>query len=96
VKEAARRFMIIYTVLTPTVYVKVKDCGVCLTLRYLCEPHRRRDSEHAIWEDVLTEFSQNTDIDFAYPTVRRFDNQREGKARAIPRQDGGSSGPQAR
>lgn len=85
VKAAARKFMIIYTVLTPTVYVKAKDSGVCLTLRYLCKPHRRRDSEHAIWEDVLAEFSRHDDIEFAYPTVRRYDNQREGKVGAKPR-----------
>jgi small-conductance mechanosensitive channel len=85
VKEAARKFMIIYTVLTPTVYIKVKDSGVCLTLRYLCKPHKRRDSEHAIWEDVLAEFSGHDDIEFAYPTVRRYDNQREGKAGVQPR-----------
>lgn len=84
VKEAARRFMIFYMVLTPTVYIRVKDNGVCLTLRYLCEPHKRRSSEHAIWEDVLDEFSRHGDIEFAYPTMRRYDNQREGKAGVQP------------
>lgn len=89
VREAARRFMIVYAVLTPTVYVKVKDSGVCLTMRYLCKPHKRRDSEHAIWEDVLDEFSRYDEIEFAYPTIRRFDNPREGTAGVKPPPDKG-------
>ena len=74
--------MIFYTKLTPTVYTAVKDSGVLLTIRYLCEPRRRRGTEEAIWEDVLTEFAKCDDIDFAYPTRRYFDNLLEGKHRA--------------
>jgi small-conductance mechanosensitive channel len=79
VRRAARRFMIFYTKLTPTVYTSVKDSGVLLTIRYLCEPRRRRGSEEAIWEDILTEFAGHEDIDFAYPTRRFYDNLLEGK-----------------
>jgi small-conductance mechanosensitive channel len=79
--EASRRFMIFYSKLTPSVYTNVKDSGVLLTLRYLCEPRRRRDSQQAIWEDVLTEFAKCPDIDFAYPTQRFFNNLLEGKSR---------------
>ena len=78
-REAARRFMIFYTKLTPTVYTSVRDCGVLLTIRYLCDPRRRRSSEESIWEDILHAFAENDDIDFAYPTQRFYDNLTEGK-----------------
>jgi small-conductance mechanosensitive channel len=79
IKEASKKFMIFYTVLTPTVYTSVKECGVLLTIRYLCEPRSRRGSEQDILEDILKEFAKNTDIDFAYPTQRFFNNKLEGK-----------------
>ncbi|MCU0610198.1 MAG: mechanosensitive ion channel family protein [Candidatus Eisenbacteria bacterium] len=70
--EASSRFMIFYTKLTPIIYTSVKDSGVLLTMRYLTDPKHRRDSEHAIWESVLTEFGQRKDIEFAYPTWRAY------------------------
>jgi len=79
VKEASKKFMILYSRLTPIVYTSVQDSGVLLTIRYLCEPQRRRDSEQAIWEDILEEFTKNNDIDFAYPTQRFYDYRLEGK-----------------
>ncbi len=79
VREAARRFLIYYSKLTPTVYTSVRESGVLLTVRYLCEPRRRRQSEQDIWEDILHEFGRAPDIDFAYPTVRYYDNSAEGK-----------------
>jgi len=77
--EASRKFMIFYTTLSPNVYTKVKDSGVQLTMRYICEPKKRRLTEHQIWEDVLAEFAKHKDIDFAYPTQRLYFNPREGK-----------------
>ena len=79
IKQAARKFLIFYSKLTPIVYTSVQDCGVCLTIRYLTEPRGRRSSEHLIWEDVLTEFAKHEDIDFAYPTQRFYNNISEGK-----------------
>ena len=79
VKEASKKFMILYSRLTPIVYTGVKDSGVLLTIRYLCEPQRRRDSEQAIWEDILKEFAQEKDIDFAYPTQRFYDHRLESE-----------------
>ncbi|MFC2144682.1 mechanosensitive ion channel family protein [Acidobacteriota bacterium] len=78
-QQAARRFMIFYSKLTPTVYTSVRDCGVLLTIRYLCDPRRRRSTEESIWEDILHAFAENDDIDFAYPTQRFYDNLHEGK-----------------
>ncbi|RKY95964.1 MAG: mechanosensitive ion channel family protein, partial [Candidatus Hydrothermota bacterium] len=95
-KEAARKYMIYYTKLTPTVYTSVEDSGVLLTLRYLCEPRKRRDTEQAIWEDVLTEFSKCDDIDFAYPTQRFYDNILEGKPGTKPPDLRGGGFPRVR
>jgi len=79
VKEASKKYMIFYKSLTPTVYTSVKDSGVRLTIRYLCEPRNRRGTEQAIWEEILTEFGKCKNINFAYPTVRYYDNKTEGK-----------------
>jgi hypothetical protein len=50
-----------------------------LTIRYLCEPRKRRVTTQEIWEDILEEFARCDDIDFAYPTIRYYDNPVEGK-----------------
>jgi len=86
VKEATKKFMILYSRLTPIVYTSVQNSGVLLTIRYLCEPQRRRDSGQAIWEDILKEFAEHVDIDFAYPTQRFYNNQleRKGHGKASP------------
>lgn len=77
--ESSKNFMIFYKTLDPIVYTSVKDSGVMLTMRYLCEPRRRRGSENDVWEEVLTTFAQHDDIDFAYPTQRIYYNLKEGK-----------------
>ncbi|MBL7110883.1 MAG: mechanosensitive ion channel [Bacteroidales bacterium] len=79
IKESSKKFMIHYNILTPTVYTSVKDFGVLLTIRYLCQPRNRRGSEEKIWENVLSEFAKYKDIDFAYPTQRFYNNITEGK-----------------
>ncbi len=78
VKEASKKYMITYTHLTPIVYTSVRDSGVLLTLRYLCDPKKRRSSEHEIWEEILAEFEKHKDIEFAYPTQRFYNNLLEG------------------
>ncbi len=87
VREAARRYLILYTKLTPTVYTSVVDIGVRLTLRFLCEPRRRRGVEEAVWEDILREFAAQPDIDFAYPTTRFYEHPLEGKPGLRPSAD---------
>jgi small-conductance mechanosensitive channel len=79
IKEAAKKFLIFYSKLTPIVYTSVKDSGVMLTLRYMCNPRERRLIEEKIWEDILDKFSKCDDIDFAYPTQRFYNNTSEGK-----------------
>jgi len=70
--EASKNYMIYYKNLTPIVYTSVKESGVQLTLRYLCNPRRRRGSENEIWEEILIQFNAHDDIDFAYPTTRFY------------------------
>jgi small-conductance mechanosensitive channel len=77
--QRAKRFVVSYNTLTPTVYTKVVDSGVQLTIRYLIQPRRRRNSEQIIWEAILKAFAPHWDIDFAYPTQREYLHFREGK-----------------
>lgn len=86
VRQASEQFMIFYNKLTPIVYTSVRDSGVLLTIRYLCEPRQRRGSEEQIWEDILTQFSHHDDMDFAYPTQRYYSLAGEGvqTAPAVP------------
>ncbi len=69
-KESAKKYMIYYNKLTPIVYTSIKESGVVLTIRYLCEPRRRRSSSEKINEAVLKYVASQDDLDFAYPTHR--------------------------
>ena len=79
IKEASKKYMILYSKLTPIVYTSVKESGVLLTIRYLCEPQSRRGSEQKIWEDILKEFALQKDIQLAYPTQRFYNYRLEKK-----------------
>jgi len=70
VKNAAKKYMIHYDKLTPIVYTDVKDSGVQLTLRYLCEPKQRRGTVNMMWEDILMMLDEQDTIDLAYNTRR--------------------------
>jgi len=79
IKDTSKKFMIFYNTLTPIVYTSVKDSGIMLTMRYICHVRKRRCTEEVIWEAVLEEFAKHKNIDFAYPTIRYYDNKIEGK-----------------
>jgi small-conductance mechanosensitive channel len=72
VRRAANKYLIHFEHLTPIVWTDVKASGVMLTMRYLCEPRRRRGTASEIWEDILHEFAKHADIDLAYPTQRFY------------------------
>lgn len=55
----------IFRRLTPKVYLKVTDAGYELTLRYLCKPRSRRDSENELLERILDAF-ENASIPLAF------------------------------
>jgi small-conductance mechanosensitive channel len=90
VRKASERYYIRYGHLTPIVWTSVADIGVTLTIRYLTDPRRRRSAENAIWEDILDAFWRADDIDFAYPTMRYYDNLSEGKPGRAGVADGSS------
>jgi small-conductance mechanosensitive channel len=79
IKDASKHYMIYYTKLTPIIYTSIDACGVLLTMRLLVEPHKRRNCEHDIWENILTKFAQHKDIEFAYPTQRFYNSLAEGE-----------------
>jgi small-conductance mechanosensitive channel len=70
--EASKKYMIFYQYLTPIVYTSLEPSGVLLTMRYICDPRKRRSTEHDVWEDVLKEFAMHKEIEFAYPTQRFY------------------------
>ncbi len=56
------RFLVVYGKLTPIVYISVKSDGVHLALRYLSVVRQRRNSESAIWDDILRTFADEPAI----------------------------------
>jgi small-conductance mechanosensitive channel len=55
-RQANEHMMVQYSRLSPTVYTRVVDSGIDLTLRFICPPRSRRDVEQAIWEATLRAF----------------------------------------
>lgn len=75
VRQASKRYMIHYSILTPIVYTSVQSDGVQLSIRYLCKPRNRRTTVEEIWEEILNEFKKHTDIQLAYSTQRVIFNK---------------------
>jgi small-conductance mechanosensitive channel len=71
-KEANKKYLIMYANLNPKVYTSIRDSGILLTIRYLCKPKKRRDTEHLVYEKILQAFAEHDDIEFAYPTYRIY------------------------
>ncbi len=82
---ASEKYMIITPNLEPVVYTSVEESGVLLTIRYLCEPYRCRESTQQMGEDILRAFRKCDGIDFAYPT-QRFTTTRSRASRGLHRQ----------
>ncbi len=72
IKEASKNYMIYYKHLTPIVYTSVREFGVRLSVRYLCNPRNRRGTETQLWQRILKAFKAENDIQFAYPTTRFY------------------------
>ena len=72
-RHASEHMMLKYSILTPTVYTTVNGNGVVLSARFLTHVRKSRGLEQDIWLDVLREFKQHKDIQFAYTTVRVAD-----------------------
>ncbi len=91
VRKASDSYLIRYKYLTPIVYSEVRENGVTLTLRHLCDPRKRRKTTMIIWEDLLERFQKETDIDFAYQTYRIYQNPMEGKSGLKPKKESASA-----
>lgn len=79
VRRATQSYLIRYRNLTPIVYTEVVDIGIKLTIRHLSHARKRRGLNQMMWEDILERFGREEDLDFAYQTVRIYQNQIEGK-----------------
>ncbi|MGB3765612.1 MAG: mechanosensitive ion channel family protein [Phormidesmis sp.] len=90
-RRAGHKYMISYSKLTPTVYTTVRESGILLTMRYLCEPRRRRGSEQVVWESVLREFAKNDDISLAYPTQRFYATSVDMASPLLPKHNSGTA-----
>lgn len=74
-KIASKKYMIFYNNLTPIVYTDVKESGIMLSIRYLCEPQQRRTSKQVLWEGILEITRHDKSIQLAYPTLRMIQQE---------------------
>lgn len=79
-----RRYAFKYGTLTPIVYLTLGDSGVEMTLRFLVHVRRRRGSVDRVSRRILAGFSDDPDVELAYPTYRvfRLGEQAPGRAGA--------------
>lgn len=68
-KKARDKHMIIYNQFTPAIFIEIMERGVKVSMRYLCNPRKKRLVEHAIAESILERFSVEENIKLAYPTT---------------------------
>lgn len=76
-RQAAERYMIHFSKLTPAVYMSARDSGVLFSIRYMINPRQKRGSEQSLWEVILEEFQKHPDIELAYPTTRFYSYTQE-------------------
>lgn len=72
IREANKSYLIYYRHLTPTVYTRIEDRGISLTIRHLIAPRKQRDVAQLLWEDILDAFHESDELKLAYPTTRIF------------------------
>ena len=75
--ETSQPYMIKPGKTTPIVYTSVHKSGILLSIRYLCNPRRRRSSTSILWEHTLSAFANENDIQLAYPTQRFYNKVQE-------------------
>lgn len=78
-KSMSRKYMVRFGVLTPAVYMVVRDSGVELTVRYLTDARKRRITQDKISREILDAVNSAEDIHFAYPTIRYYTRGEETK-----------------
>ena len=83
-RQAAERYMIHFSKLTPAVYMSARDSGVLFSIRYMINPRQKRGSEQSLWEEILSEFEKYPEIELAYPTTRFYTYTQESPDRTNP------------
>ncbi len=71
-KQAQDQYILTYNYISPIIYVRIADSGVQLSIRYMVEVRKRRTSEDKLCRNILDSFAKESDIDFAYPTIRYY------------------------
>jgi hypothetical protein len=61
------RMLISYGTVTATVYTSVLDHGICLSMRFLTDPRRRRTFDGTLWEGVLDNRVQRAEHGLGVP-----------------------------
>ncbi len=79
-RKRPSRMLMRMGIMTATVYTSVVDHGICLSMRFLTDPRRRRGFDQTLWEGVLDLLSNEPNIQLAYPTQRIVGFEREGQA----------------
>ncbi|HLT08110.1 MAG TPA: mechanosensitive ion channel family protein [Cyclobacteriaceae bacterium] len=77
-KRARDKHLIVYNQFAPAVFVDITERGVQIAMRYLCNPRKRRMIHHTITEAILERFSQEKNIQLAYPTTTVYHKNNGG------------------
>lgn len=67
-QEASKQFYIDQHTYHPDVFIRFREYGIVITLRYLCDPRQRRSTENELTQEVLKILGRENDIQIAYPT----------------------------
>lgn len=86
-RKRPSRMLISYATVTSTVYTSVLDHGICLSMRFLTDPRRRRAFDQELWEGVLDLVTNEPNIELAYPTQRIVGIEQENKGSARARRE---------
>jgi small-conductance mechanosensitive channel len=70
-EEISEKYLIVSAKLTPIIFTSITDNGsILLTMRYVCMVRQRRQSEHIIYEAILKQLSNHSDIRLAHQLIR--------------------------
>lgn len=66
--KAKHEHLIVYKQFTPMIFTDITERGIQLSMRYLCNPKKRRMMAHTIIESILERLGPEDNIRIAYPT----------------------------
>ncbi len=78
-EEAIEKYDLKKGKFTSGIYTELKDQGINFVMRFYFPYEQRRKAKHELIEQVIEAFQSHSDIDFAYPTTRFYNNITEGK-----------------